>query len=166
MTNKISACLAIIGAALFVSPAVQAADPAHVAKYKSGANRCQDHGPCDLSGADLSGIKRQFMNLEGANAKGANFSGSRLSNMNISKADFSGANLSSTTWTAGALLQSNLTGANLQGLVGKHNFEFNRNNLTNANLTGAKIELLENTEVPNKLCNTTMPDGTVSNRDC
>lgn len=166
MTRNIYAHLVILGTALLFSPAVHAADAAHVAKYKSGANACQADGPCDLSNADLSGIKRNFMNLEGANAQGANFSGSKLSNMNISKADFSGANLSSTTWTAGALLQSNLTGANLQGLVGKWSFEFNSNDLRNANLTGAKIDGLEKPDYGNKFCNTTMPDGTISNRDC
>ena len=168
MTRKITARLAILGAALLFSPALHAADAAHVAKYKAGSNRCQDDGPCDLSNTDLSGIKRQFIDMTKANAKGTDFSGSQLSNMKITRADLSGANLSSVTWRGGTLQQSNVTGANLQDMVGKWSFAFHLNDLTNANLTGARIDYLdtEDTAIRNKLCNTTMPDGTISNRDC
>lgn len=166
MTRNIYAHLVILGAALLFSPMAQAANAEHVAKYKGPDAKCQDDGPCDLSNADLSGFNKNVMNLKNANAQGANFSGSTLINMYIMKADFSGANLSSTTYEAGTIQQTNLTGANLQGMVGKDDFAFNNNDLRDANLTGAKIEGLEIAERKNKFCNTTMPNGKISNRDC
>ncbi len=169
MTLNIYAHLVILGAALLFSPMAQAADAEHVAKYKGPHGKCHDEplaNPCDLSNADLSNHNRNSMYMVNANAQGANFSGSTLSNMFISKANLSGANLSSTTYSGGIIGSTNLTGANLQGMVGKHGFSFNGNDLRDANLTGAKLRNLEGAYPPNKFCNTTMPDGTISNRDC
>lgn len=88
------------------------------------------------------------VSLFGQNLKDSNLEGADLEGANLQEANLQSANL---RWTN--LKFTNLERANLQGT-----------NLTGATLYGAKaiIANLENA----CLCGTTLPDGTVSNRDC
>jgi hypothetical protein len=104
----------------------------------------------DLTKADLSGAKMSDANLSradlhwadlrNADLHGAALSGAYLSGADLREADLRGANL-----TKADLREANLRGANLRKAV----------------LSEAKLELADA-----KFCNTTMPDGTVNNRDC
>lgn len=101
-----------------------------------------------LSGADLSGVNLTRGFLSGAFLSGADLSGAFLNEADLSGADLSGAFLSGAD-----LVEANLRGAFLSGADLRGAF------LNEADLSGA---LLENA----KFCRTTMPDGTVNNRDC
>jgi Pentapeptide repeats (8 copies)/NACHT domain len=123
----------------------------------------------DLSGADLISANLSKANLIGANlwkAKlisaylqradiiGANLSGADLRKADLSGADIIGANLSDTNLSGADLIGADLSGADLIGA-----------NLSGANLSGANLHHLLQLDQA-ILCKTTLPDGTVSNRDC
>ena len=149
-----------------------AADPDHVAAWKDPTqNRCGVvegvAAVCDLSGAELQNLDRVgFFNLEKAQGVGTNFSGSNFRYMAFSKGDFSNADFSNITAFSGSFNGMNLAGASFRGAVMRET-DFGYNNLRGADLGGANIENFEEffLEV-SELCNTIMPDETVSNRDC
>lgn len=81
---------------------------------------------CDLSNANLKGIKKIQSFLLGSNLSGADLSGSDFSRSNLVGVNLIGANLRGTNLSKAYLTDANLTGANLTGT-----------NLTGANLEGA-----------------------------
>jgi len=88
---------------------------------------------CDLSGADLRGVKLYRADLSGADLSGANLYrqnlyGADLSGANLDRADLSGAYL-----TLADLSGANLSGANLSGA------KLSYVDLSGANLSGAKL---------------------------
>jgi uncharacterized protein YjbI with pentapeptide repeats len=93
---------------------------------------------CNLSGAILYGS-----NLEGASLIQANLSGADLRRTNLNGADLSGANLSGANLTDANLMDVDLTDANLR----------------DANMNKKVLSIV-------LLCNTTLPEGRVSKRDC
>jgi uncharacterized protein YjbI with pentapeptide repeats len=98
---------------------------------------------CDLEGADLVRANLKGANLEGVNLKKAILIKVDLRSANLAGSDLEGANL----WTA-YLWKGNLEGVNLKGA-----------NLLNADI---RFVRMKNTI----LCNTTMPDGSIIDRDC
>ena len=89
--------------------------------------------------------------MPGTQCPGANLIGVSLSYAQLIGADLTGANLSISNLTSADLSLAKLTNAVLTGT----NLESaNLYNSTGANFTGAR------------LCHTTMPDGTKSDRDC
>lgn len=97
----------------------------------------------DLTGATLSAAFLWEVNLQGTFLNGANFTDAELSGANLESADLQDAILSRTN-----LSGANLDGANLRGA-----------NLQDAVLAGTSLDRAV-------LCQTTLPDGTVDNRDC
>jgi uncharacterized protein YjbI with pentapeptide repeats len=97
----------------------------------------------DLTGADLTGAILRGVNLFRAELAGADLTGADLREANLSFANLSGASLRSADLTGAPLSGAVLDGADLTGA-----------NLSGTNLRGAH------------LCRTTLPDGSISNRDC
>jgi uncharacterized protein YjbI with pentapeptide repeats len=102
----------------------------------------------DLNGIDLRGADLSEADLVSTNLRDADLSGANLFCADLSSANLSGAKLSSTD-----LGDADLNGANLFCV-----------DLSSANLSGANVYLRQLDQAI--LCNTTLPDGTVSNRDC
>ena len=92
-----------------------------------------------LQGVNLQGVILEDVDLHDANLTDADLSGTYLGGANLSGAKLNGANLNKTN-----LARANLTDSNLEGT-----------NLDKAKNLDEAI-----------LCNTTMPDGSLSNRDC
>lgn len=136
-----------------------------VAKIQTGSCGSQSDGSdkCDVTGADLRDIllNGQYHHLT---AIGTDFSGSKLRNAFFSKADLTDTDFSEINSMGGAFNGNNLTGASFYRASLRH-MNFDYNNLTNANLTDARIDNLE-AFTKNIYCNTTMPDGSINNRDC
>lgn len=93
---------------------------------------------CMLNGANLYGS-----NLQGASLSDANLRGADLRRTNLSGATLSGANLSSADLSDANLMDADLSDANLR----------------DATLSKAALSVV-------LLCNTTLPEGRVSKRDC
>jgi uncharacterized protein YjbI with pentapeptide repeats len=116
----------------------------------------------DLGDANLS---KAF--LSEADLSGSNLSGSNLSEAYMNKTDLRGANLRNANLTKASLIQANL---------GSQDTDLTNANLTNANLAQAtppslksqyaRPELAEQDFPNTHLCNTTMPNGYISTRDC
>jgi hypothetical protein len=102
-----------------------------------------------LSQANLSSAY-----LQRADIIGTNLSGADLRKADLSGADIIGANLSDTNLSGADLIGADLSGADLIGA-----------NLSGADLSGANLHHLLQLDQA-ILCKTTLPDGTVSNRDC
>jgi Pentapeptide repeats (8 copies) len=107
----------------------------------------------DLSGANLS-----VGDLIGGKLSGASLVETDLSEADLSQADLSGAylcgaKLNGAHFNRTDLREANLLWANLSEA------NLSEANLFRANLRGADLENA-------KFCKTTMPDGTVNNRDC
>jgi uncharacterized protein YjbI with pentapeptide repeats len=129
----------------------------------------------NLSGANLSGAKMDGTNLTGADLTGANLADAGIDGsdpeapaINLSYADLTKADLTGSDLTRANLTSADLTGANLTGATVEFS-NFTATNLTNANLTGigpnpATVRGLLSSQ--NTICNTTMPGGDISNRDC
>ena len=96
---------------------------------------------CDLTGAYLWKAELQRRNLSKVNLSGAYLRNASLAGADLSNADLTGADLYGADLRMANLRRSDLTGANLSFAKG-------------ANLNEAQ------------LCNTTMPDGVINNRDC
>jgi hypothetical protein len=112
-----------------------------------------DLGGANLREADLGGANLGGANLREADLGGANLGGTYLRKANLIRADLGGANLIRADLTGVDLNRANLTGANLREA-----------NLREANLTGANLSQADLEEA--KFCQTTMPDGTLNNRNC
>ena len=99
-------------------------------------------GGLSLIGAALPNADLNRADLKGADMRGANLRESDLTQTDLRNAKLGGADLR----------KANLSGADLGGA-----------NLFNANLAGAKQR---GKFGPVKLCNTTMPDGSLNNANC
>ena len=125
---------------------------------------------CDLSrvnfsGANLEGVDLRSINLQGANLKNANLRGANLEwadlhNANLEGADLSGANLRETS-----LVDANLQGANLEASK-LETADLRNANLIRANLVKALTP--DDIQASNSvtLCQTRLPNGIISGRDC
>jgi uncharacterized protein YjbI with pentapeptide repeats len=127
-----------------------------------------------LISASLNGASLKEANLIGAIFLGANLNGADLSfdelvNANFSDAKLIKTNLSNAKLNFAKLSNAKLSNANLNDakLIGADlsNADLSAANLSNANLEGAK-NFSKTQKNKAKLCNTTLPDGKVSNRDC
>lgn len=135
----------------------------------------------DFSGANLQEAIFGATQLSDANFSKANLERAILRQANLARANFEGANLSQADFSCGAgtctylsdtnFRNANLTGADFQavgftpaGETGLPNVDFTGADLTRADFTYASLKgaLMEKA----KLCETIMPDGTISNRDC
>jgi uncharacterized protein YjbI with pentapeptide repeats len=106
----------------------------------------------DLRGAGLVGTDLREADLFRADLREANLHGAKLGEADLRWANLSKAHLISADLSGADLLRAHLHEANLTGV-----------DLSRADLTGAK---LDGTKLENaKFCQTTMPDGTVNNRD-
>jgi uncharacterized protein YjbI with pentapeptide repeats len=113
----------------------------------------------DLTNADLSNTNLIDSTLNETKLNGAKFNGAYLSYANLTRAYLSNANLTRAELIGADLTDANLSNANFRGA------NLNNANLTNAYLRGAK-NLTDIQLDKAKLCNTTLPDGTVSNQNC
>jgi uncharacterized protein YjbI with pentapeptide repeats len=104
-----------------------------------------------LMGSDLSVTNLRESDLREADLTGANLTGADLYKANFRKANLREANLRKANLLFANLSRVNLTGADLSGA-----------DLSGTNLSFAKGATLNKAE----LCNTTMPDGVISNRNC
>ncbi len=151
--------LAILLAPIAFSRAIQAAESAQVAQLL----RYRDCQFCDLSNANLSG---KF--LKRAALQGANLSGANLGNAYLPKAILAEANLQTAYLVKANLRDVDLRSANLQGArlaqADLRNAYLRSANLENADLTGANLGGVALDGAI--LCNTRMPNETISYRDC
>ncbi len=120
-----------------------------------------DLSGADLSGADLGGANLGVANLTGANLTGADLFKANLIKANLRGADLSGAHLDDADLSFADLSFANLTGADLTRA------RLNRANLTEANLFKANLRGVDLTGLSGpQFCRTTMPNGSINNRDC
>jgi uncharacterized protein YjbI with pentapeptide repeats len=113
----------------------------------------------NLNKARLSGAKLIAANLDTSSLRYADLRYADFDSSNLSYANFLEADLSETDLRHANLRHANLNGANLQGA-----------NLQNANLQDNDLRgvknLIELQLDEAKLCETTKPNGEVSDRDC
>lgn len=121
-------------------------------------------GDAHLEGAQLVGAQLDEAVLGFAHLNGANLLGACLVNVELMFANMEGANLAHANLSGSNLLQANLKGANLRG-ANLENSNLYEADLSRAYLRDAK-NLTEHQLSGAKLCLTTMPDGTVSKCDC
>ncbi|MBD2521406.1 pentapeptide repeat-containing protein [Nostoc sp. FACHB-133] len=133
-----------------------------------------------LIGINLNSLQLPKINLDLFILKKADFGNANLSQAFLSQADLRGSNLSGSNLSQASMINTNLREANLTKSDLKR-ANLGGANLTNANLTNADLtnatppslksqyarpELAEQ-DFPNTyLCNTTMPNGYISKRDC
>ena len=159
-------------------------------------NSCEncDLKEVNLAGANLEGANLQGANLENANMSDAKLSGAVLFKANLEDANLSGAELSvilkqllgTMSIHCTDLREANLSGANLSHAnlrikipVGSRwivpggtrlktqdicNPALSQANFSRANLKDAELEGIELNQIV--LCQTTMPDGSLSNANC
>lgn len=118
---------------------------------------------CDVTDADFSDqrITGWYRHLQ---ASGANFTRTQLVSGDFYKANLAGADFSYANIVGFEFHSVNLTGAKFVGTRISSTFE--GANLTNADLTDAIINDMETFQAYAHFCNTTMPDGSVNNRNC
>ena len=96
--------------------------------------------------------------FEMANLRGANLSGSNLELASLETADLSGANLTAANFEKAYFVNTNLSNALFQ------NTQLTTIDMSGANLTGT--DLSSSDLEGSTFCETTMPDGAISNDDC
>jgi uncharacterized protein YjbI with pentapeptide repeats len=117
-----------------------------------------------LPEADLQQANLYRANFQQADLQQVNLRQAGLQNANLQQANLQGSNLQDAFLPDANLQAANLHNANLQGafLYGT--------NLQDANLQGANLQHatgLTPTQLQQaKLCRTTLPDGSISDRDC
>lgn len=124
--NQTIVATAVLLSSLWISTSVKAENPNHLKQLRE-TQQCRK---CDLSGADLRGIK-----LAKADLRDANLSGANLSEVVLEGANLKGANLQKAVLVKANLRFTNLEGVNLSGA------NLSDADLRNANLT--RIELKE-----------------------
>ena len=154
----------LLVAPLLLTLPTRAEDPDHVQQLLE-TGQCPE---CNLIGADLKGANLERAVLTNAQLSGADFrgatlndailSGATLRNALFNNADLAGADLSDTVLKGADLSGAKLMNATLNGA------DMNFTVLTGANLTGATMGRARTRWM--KQCNTTMPNGRVSNLDC
>ena len=112
----------------------------------------------DLKGANLVTTDLSRANLEGADLTGANLEGADLTGAKLHRANLTGANLHRTNLKNAYLWRANLEGADLEGA------DLSGAQLGGADLTGANLKYVFMHLA--RLCNTTMPDGSVMYSGC
>jgi hypothetical protein len=95
----------------------------------------------------------------GANLAGRDLRRAQLAKISGQGADFSGAQAQGASFGAACLQRANFTGANLTGA------QFGKACLFGVDLRDAIVDVSRTLRTA-LLCRTTMPDGSVSNRDC
>jgi uncharacterized protein YjbI with pentapeptide repeats len=153
----------------------------------NGANLTRtDLTGADLTGADLTRTKLIEANLIRATLTGADLTGADLSRANLTNANLTTLELCSSTklpltpfktgnsgvsqyirstnLTGVDLIRATLTGADLSR-ANLTNADLREANLFEADLTGANLREVRNRNAA-KFCKTTMPDGTLNDRDC
>jgi uncharacterized protein YjbI with pentapeptide repeats len=111
-----------------------------------------DLSGANLTDANLTGATLFRADLRGADLRGADLTRAKMSGADLRGADLTGAKMSDTYLIGTYLNGNSLGGADLDGA-----------NLTDVNLRGIYLS----TSIDRaKLCNTTMPWGSVNNRDC
>ena len=113
---------------------------------------------CDLRDMDMRGADLTEASLTGVILHNADLRYSDLGKANLSKADLRKANLWSADLRGANLREVDLSEAMLISADLRHA------DLSGANLTDAHKHNTYLTEA--KFCNTTMPDGSIANRDC
>jgi hypothetical protein len=101
----------------------------------------------------LNGINAEEAHLTNIQLKDADLTSAKLNNTILQKANLENAQLFQAELKGADLISANLKNADLR-LADLTDATLTDANLTDANLEGAKF------------CNTTMPDGTLSNKDC
>lgn len=116
-------------------------------------------GDCTIEPlTDCSGAMLQGALIPGADLHGANLSGANLQASDLRRTDLTGANLSDADLSDTDLSHAKVLGADLTGAKLKHA------NLEGTDFTGATLRISQlNTA---RLCDTTMPDGTVVMTGC
>jgi uncharacterized protein YjbI with pentapeptide repeats len=137
-----------------------------------GANLMGTH----LEGASLNNANLNNADMQRAKMQGISLSGQRttLIKANVKNADLGGASIDRADLTGAKLFKANLEGADLNKAILKHvnlshanlkNADVERADLTGANLIGADVTGIRGLDKA-ILCNTLMPDGTISRRNC
>jgi uncharacterized protein YjbI with pentapeptide repeats len=112
----------------------------------------------DLRGANLIKAKLGDADLRGVDLIGAYLLGADLSDADLVGADLSDADLSNAKLGTVNLSEAKLVGADLRGA------DLSQVELLEADLSEAKLDRVDLTGL--RFCRTTMPDGSVCNRDC
>jgi uncharacterized protein YjbI with pentapeptide repeats len=147
-----------LSGAILIGTDLRGADFSHA--NLNGANlNGANLSSADLSHAKLINANLSGTNLSGADCSGANFNGADLSGVNLSHADLSETDFSHANLNGANLSSADLSDANLSDA-----------NLRRADLSGAYANLgsLVNLGQLDQaiLCRTTLPGGTISNRNC
>ncbi|MGG6293919.1 pentapeptide repeat-containing protein [Leptolyngbya sp. AN02str] len=121
-------------------------------------SRADFSGATYLDEADLQQANLTRALIRYTIAEKANFSQANLQQADLEGANLQGANLSNANLEGAHLYRTLLNGANLSGADLKHAV------LSQANLTGANLDGVNLDEV--HLCNTILPSGELSQRDC
>ena len=106
------------------------------------------------------------MDMRGADLTEASLTGVILHNADLRYSDLGKANLSKADLRKAILWGADLRGANLRG-VDLREARLISANLRHSDLSGANLTDARNANSSGaKFCNTTMPDGSIANRDC
>ena len=128
-----------------------------------------DFSQADLTGANLKSVTVTYSDLENAKLNRANLEGARFSFSSANGADFAGANLVGVAFKGTSLRSASFAGANLREAFFGNGVYIDGVDFTDADLTGASFGvMLHSSFIPKPpiYCRTTMPDGTLNNRDC
>ena len=117
-----------------------------------------------LDNVDLANVRLIGADLEGAKLRTAKLQGADFTGANLKNADLEGADLSAKEGIK--LISADLQGANLQN-ANLRGADLASANLANANLMKADLSDATLSDYSKaKLCQTKMPDGEMSVRDC
>lgn len=111
----------------------------------------------------MQALAKDRISLNGINAEKANLPNIDLKNADLTSAELNDAILQKANLENTKLIDAKLKGANLIDANLK-NADLRLADLTDATLTDAKLESAN--LKGSTFCNTTMPDGTLSNKDC
>jgi uncharacterized protein YjbI with pentapeptide repeats len=121
----------------------------------------------NLSEADLHDTLITLSNLFGSNFSGANLRGVSIVRSMAANVNFSNADLTDAWFSGTELGKPSFVGANLQNATFSQGTIIRRADFTDADLTGATFTPLTLLGAAGDVyCRTTMPDGTINNRDC